>query len=64
MSDRANKVRLAGTFMDADGRAYVLVNDDAGTGGSIVWKDGQTIQDILHEMDERFGVTHATVTGQ
>ena len=54
MTDRALKLRLCGAFRDTQGKVLLLVNDDAGLGGSIVWHEGQTVGDVLNELDARF----------
>lgn len=51
---RALTLRLCGIQHGLDGKHFILVNDDAGTGGSIVWHEGQTIADVLEELDARF----------
>ena len=56
-SDRALTLRLCGIQHGLDGQHYLLVNDDAGLGGSIVWHEGQTVGDVLDELDARFAQT-------
>ena len=54
---RALTLRLCGIQHGLDGTHFLLVNDDAGTQGSIVWHEGQTVGDVLAELDARFAQT-------